>query len=133
MNQLITTSPCIFALEPDDDTRPVLKYNLQTWGYRVVIALDEEDAIQRTEGGRNRFDLILINQSNQSIEKMIAIGQQIRQNAVLDGRTPIIIIAERYGPDLEGQDIQVGDNAYVTYLEDGEQLKNILQRLCPVH
>lgn len=47
----------------------------------------------------------------------------------MSSRAPIIILAERYGPDLEGQDIQVGDNEYVSYLEDGEQLKLLLQRL----
>jgi hypothetical protein len=26
----------------------------------------------------------------------------------------------------------VGDHEYVTYLEDGEQLKRILQQVCPV-
>ncbi len=34
--------------------------------------------------------------------------------------------------DLEGQNIQMGENEYVTYLKDGQQLKNILQQLCPV-
>jgi hypothetical protein len=45
----------------------------------------------------------------------------------------LLIMAERYGTDLEGQDIQVGDNEYVSYLEDGQQLKLILHRLCPVY
>lgn len=132
MNQIPTTSPCIFVLEPDDDVRPALKHNLQNWGYKVIMALDKEDAIQRTQGGRDRFDLILLNQGDCSIDEMMAIGQQIRQNTELDSRAPIIIIAEKYGEDLEGQDIQIGNNEYVTYLEDGQQLKNILHRLCPV-
>ncbi|MBD1865592.1 MULTISPECIES: hypothetical protein [Trichocoleus] len=125
-------SPRIFVFEPDDEVRPLLKQNLQTWGYDVTLAIDEADALQRVEGGHDRFDLILLNQYNQSIEHSIAIGQQIRQHTVLDSRAPIVILAERYGPDLEGQDIQVGDNEYVSYLEDGQQLKLILQRLCPV-
>jgi CheY-like chemotaxis protein len=122
----------IFVFEPDDDVRPLLKQNLQTWGYQVTLATDEADALQRVEGGRDRFDLILLDQCNQSIEQCIAIGQQIRQHTVLDSRAPIVILAERYGPDLEGQDIQVGGNEYVSYLEDGQQLQLILQRLCPV-
>ncbi|MBD2468885.1 hypothetical protein [Nostoc sp. FACHB-145] len=132
MNQLPTTSPCIFVVEPDDDVRPVLKHNLQNWGYEVIMALDEEDAIQRIQGGRDRFDLILLNQTGKSIDELIVFGQQIRQSTQLDSRTPIIIMAEKYGEDLEGQNIQMGENEYVTYLEDGQQLKNILQQLCPV-
>ncbi len=133
MKQPATTPRRIFVLEPDDQVRPVLKYNLQNWGYEVVIALDEVDALQRVQGGRDRFDLILINQIGQSIDQLIAIGQQIRQNTALDSGTPIIIIAEEYGEDLEGQNIQVGNNEYVSYLEDGQQLKVILEQLCPVN
>lgn len=133
MNPPTTTSPRIFLLEPDDNARPVMKHNLQAWGYQIVIALNEEDAIQRTQGTRDRFDLILINQVGKTVDDWIAIGQQIRQNTVLDSRAPIIIIAESYEEDIEGQDIQVGNNEFVTYLEDGQQLKNILQRLCPIN
>ncbi|GAB4386125.1 MAG: hypothetical protein Kow00121_52100 [Elainellaceae cyanobacterium] len=125
--------PCIFVLEPDDQVRPLLKHNLETWGYQTIVALDEADAIQRSRGGCEPFDLILLNQDSKSIDELMAIGRQIRQSTELDSRAPIIVMAERYGVDLEGQDIQVGDNEYVTYLEDGQQLKVILQRLCPVY
>lgn len=132
-NQSLTMSPCIFVLEPDDNVRPALKDNLQTWGYRVMFALDEVDAIQRIQGKRERFDLILLNQYGQPVDKLMAIGQQIRQGTELNSRTPIVIVAEQYNAALEGQDIQVGDNEYVSYLEDGQQLKLILQKLCPVY
>ena len=97
-----------------------------------MTALDEEDAIERIRGGQTHVDLILLNQSNQSIDEMLAIGQQIRQSTERDSQTPIVVLAERYGADLEGQDIQVGDHEYLTDLEDGEQLKRILQQVCPV-
>lgn len=132
LDQPTTKAPCIFVLEPDDDVRPALKHNLQHWGYNVVMAIDEEDVSQRIQAGQNRFDLILLNQSNRSLDEMMAIGQQIRQSTERDSQTPIVVLAERYGADLEGQDIQVGDHEYVTYLEDGEQLKRILQQVCPV-
>ncbi|MDX2214959.1 MAG: hypothetical protein SFY66_16850 [Oculatellaceae cyanobacterium bins.114] len=124
--------PRIFVLESDEDVRPVLKYNLQAWGYQVIIAVDQADAIQRTQGGREQFDLILINHVGQTIDELMGIGRQIRQNANLDSRVPILIMAERYGRELEGKDFQVGDNEYVTYLEDGQQLRRLLQRLCPI-
>jgi CheY-like chemotaxis protein len=133
MNLLLASSPRIFVLEPDDDVRPLLKYNLQAWGYRVVIAFDETDAMQRTQGKQNRFDLILINQAEQTIGQCMLVGCQIRASTEHDRHIPILIMAERYGSDLEGQDIQVGDHEYVSYLEDGQQLKVMLQRLCPVY
>lgn len=96
------------------------------------MAIDEEDALQRIQVGQQSFDLILLNQSDRSLDQMLAIGQQIRQSTEQDSPTPILVMAERYGADLEGQDIQFGDTEYVTYLEDGEQLKRILKKLCPI-
>ncbi|MBD0336426.1 MAG: hypothetical protein ICV62_13125 [Cyanobacteria bacterium Co-bin13] len=122
----------IFVFEPDDIVRPLLKYNLQTWGYQLIVAIDEADIVQRLRAGYDRFDLILLNQCGQSIEWLLDLGRQVRQSLEFDGQTPILIIAEGYGADLEGQDVQVGENEYVTYLEDGQQLKVILQRLCLV-
>jgi len=33
---------------------------------------------------------------------------------------------------LEGKDVQVGDREYVSYPEDGQQLMDLLQKICPV-
>lgn len=129
MNQVVTMSPRIFVLESDDNVRPLLKQNLQNWGYQVTMAFNEADAIERTQAGCKRFDLILLDQNGQSIDELVTIGQQIRQRTDFDSRVPIVIMAEKYGADFEGKNIQVGSNEYVTYLEDGEQLKRILHQL----
>ena len=121
----------ILLVEPDDDVRPTLREHLSNWGYEVIVALDEADAFHRVENQKTIIDLILINQVSQSIEKCAELGRQIRQHAKLDGSTLIVVMAEQYGAEQEGQDIQVGENEYVTYLEDGEQLRNLLYQLCP--
>jgi DNA-binding response OmpR family regulator len=125
-------TPTILLLEQDDETRPLLKYNLRNRGYGAIVALDEEDAIARTRDGRECPDLILINQYVLPLDEVINMGRHIRQDAGLPSGTPIVIMAERYGEDMEGKDVRVSDSEYVTYLEDGEQLINLLHRLCPV-
>jgi hypothetical protein len=60
------------------------------------------------------------------------MGRRIRQGAGLPSHTPIVVIAERYGADLEGKDVQVGESEYVSYPEDAQQLMNLLHRLCSV-
>ncbi|MBD3885689.1 response regulator transcription factor [Phormidium tenue FACHB-886] len=122
----------ILLVEPDDTVRPILKDNLRRWGYAVIVTLDAADALQRTRDGGALFDLILLNQFGQSIEEFIDIGRHIRQQAAVASWVPIVILAEKYGVELEGQDIQLGESEYVTYLEDGEQLKNLLYKLCPI-
>jgi CheY-like chemotaxis protein len=76
------------------------------------MAINEEDAIQCIQAGQTHFDLILLNQSDRSLDEMMAIGQQIRQSTERDSQTPIVVLAERYGADLEGQDMQMGDQVY---------------------
>lgn len=119
----------ILLLELDDDTRPILKDNLRNRGYRVLLALEEEDAIALARGVRDCPDLILINQVDLSIDEFVNMGRRIRQGAELPSSTPIVVTAERYGEDMEGKDVKVGENEYVTYLEDGEQLMNLLRQL----
>jgi len=132
MNEKKDTPPTILMIELDDDTRPLLKQNLYNWGYRVIMALEEEDAIAMARGGRDRPDLILLNQVKLPIDEFVNMGRRIREGAELLSSTPIVVMAERYGEDMEGKDIKVGENEYVTYLENGEQLMNLLYRLCPV-
>jgi DNA-binding response OmpR family regulator len=132
MSEKQNIAPTILVVEPDDDVRPLLRNNLHRQGYRAIMTLDEEDAIARARGDGDRPDLILINQYRLPLDKMIDMGRRIRQDAGLPSDTPIVIMAERYGEDMEGKDIKVGESDYVTYLEDGEQLMNLLQRLCPV-
>ena|SRR6478672_11185509 len=125
-------SPMILMVEPDDDTRPLLKHNLKHQGYRVIVALDEEDAIERMMGKAHCPNLILLNQFKQSIAEVLEMGRRICQTSGLPKDVLIVIVAERYGADLEGQDVQVSDREYVSYPEDGQQLMNLLQKLCPV-
>jgi DNA-binding response OmpR family regulator len=125
-------SPRILMLEWDDDTRPLLKQNLCNQGYRVIVALEEEDAIALARGGRKCPELILLNQVKLSIDDFINMGQRIRQGAELASGTPIVVMAEQYGEDMEGKNVKVGESEYVTYLEDAQQLMNLLHCLCPV-
>jgi DNA-binding response OmpR family regulator len=119
----------IFLLEEDDDTRPILRKNLQRDGYRVLLALDEEDALARVSDGGARADLFLVNLVGKTPEQALEIGRRVRHHGKYDGVTPLIVMAEKYGADLEGTDAHVGDNDWITYLEDGAQLRALLARL----
>lgn len=119
----------IFLIEEDDETRPILKHNLIRAGYRVLLALDEEDAIERVGGGRINADLVLVNLIGRSTDETLHIGRSVREHAKFDGHTPLVIMAEKYGADVEGMDVNVGGNDWVTYLEEPDQLENLLRRL----
>ncbi|HEX8130656.1 MAG TPA: response regulator [Pyrinomonadaceae bacterium] len=128
MNQEPGSQLTIFLVEEDDDTRPILKRNLQTYGYRVLLALDEEDALERIVGVRHA-DLLLLNLVGKTPVEVLQIGRRIREHAKYDGHTPLVVMAEKYGADVEGTDVNMGGNDWVTYLEEPGQLRNLLHRL----
>jgi DNA-binding response OmpR family regulator len=123
--------PTIFLVEEDNDTRPILKRNLREQGYPVIVALDEEDALERVEGGRTDYGLLLLNVVGVRPEEALESARRIHRRAGRDSTTPIVVMAEKYGEEMEGKDVAVDENVYVTYLEDGDQLHSFLARLLP--
>lgn len=122
--------PTILLIEEDDDTRLALKINLARYGYIVLLALDAEDAMSRVGGGQINADLILIDLVGKSTEDTLQTGRRIREHAGLGGQTSLVVMAEKYGKDVEGTDVNVGGNDWIFYLgEDLDQLQNLLHRL----
>lgn len=130
MNEKREITPSILLIEQDDETRPLLRQNLLSQGYRVIMAWDEEDAIDRTRDGRESPSLILINQFKLTDAESMDMGRRIRQHAGFSHQVPIVVIAEKFGADLEGEDVKVNGNEYISYPEDAQQLMNLLRTLC---
>jgi CheY-like chemotaxis protein len=121
--------PAIFFIEEDEDTRIVMKESLARYGYRVSVAIDEEDAIERINSGQLKPDLLLVDLVGKSTEDCLQAGRRIREHAKYD-HTPLVLMAEKYGKDVEGTDVNVGGNDWILYLgEDLDQLQNLLRRL----
>lgn len=124
----MTNQRTIFLLEEDDDTRGPLVANLRRRGYRVIVALDEEDALERIGGVP--ADLILVNLVGKSAEDALSVGRRVRERAKYDGHTPLVVMPEKYGKEVEGAEVNVAGNDWVFYLgEEPDQLKNLLARL----
>ncbi|MDQ3817368.1 MAG: response regulator [Acidobacteriota bacterium] len=123
------TQRTIFLVEEDDETRRLLKHNLQTYGYRVLAALSEEDALERVSGVHPPPDLILVNFVGKSPEEALDAGRRIREHARYDGRTPLIVMPEKFPREFEGMDENVGGNDWVCYFEDAEQLQRLVGRV----
>lgn len=125
--------PTIFLIEEDDDTRAVLKASLIRYGYRVSVAIDEEDAFDRVKNGLMSLDFVLIDVVGQTVEDILQTGRRIREHAKLGSNTPLIVIAEKYGDDLAGTNENVSGNDWVCYLgEEPEQLRDLLHRVTDV-
>jgi CheY-like chemotaxis protein len=122
----------IFLIEEDDETRRILVKNLQAYGYRVIVALDEEDALERIGGGGVAADLVMVNLVRKPLDQLLSVGRRVRAHALSDGHTPLVVMPEIYGRDVEGTDVNVEGNDWICYRGDEyDQLKNLLRRLAP--
>lgn len=118
----------ILFIEVDDDTRPIIKASLQAGGHRVAVALDEEDALERTRGGRLRPDLILID-LDAPPRQVLEVARGIRRQSELSHETPIIFISCEYLPELVGKDVAVTATEYIAYLDEENSLGELVGRL----
>jgi DNA-binding response OmpR family regulator len=119
----------ILLIEEDDDARPVIRHNLRRAGYDVLVAVDEASARDWLSGGDARTDLILINLVGKTTDEAFDAARRLKRQSALEGSTPVVVIAEKYGDGLEGTDVREGEGEWVTYMEDSTQLHELLARL----
>lgn len=119
--------PTIFLLESDDDTRPLFRRLLKENGYNVLLAVDEEDALQKVNDGFVKSDLLIVNLLGKSEEEMLDFGNLMRDKG--KSNIPVLAIAAEYGEDLEGAIIKVRENEYIVYLDDATELFDLLSSL----
>lgn len=119
----------ILLSEEDDDARPIIRHNLRREGYDVLVAVDEASARDWLAAGHARADLILVNLVGKTTDEAFAAARRVRQHNALDGTTPVVVIAEKYGNGLEGTDVREGEGEWVTYMQDTKQLHDLLARL----
>lgn len=119
----------ILLIEEDDDARPIMRHNLRRAGFAVLVAVDERSALDWLAAGRARADLVLVNLVGKTTDEAFAAARRVKRSGTLDGSTPVVVIAEKYGDGLEGTDVPAGDGEWVTYMEDSTQLHELLSRL----
>ena len=130
MNSGHKDRPTIFLVEEDEETRRPLVSNLRGYGYRVIVTVDEEDALERVSGEGARADLVLVNLVLATAEQALRAGRRVREHARYDGRTPLVVMPEKYGKDVEGTNVNVEGNDWIMYLgEELGQLQDLLNSL----
>jgi CheY-like chemotaxis protein len=130
MNDGRQRQPTIFLIEEDEETRRPLVSNLRGYGYRVVVAVDEEDALEKVVGGGVDADLMLVNLVGKTAEEVLAVGRCVRQHSKYNGRTSLVVMPEKYDKALEDTEVNVGGSEWVFYLgEELDRLRDLLARL----
>jgi CheY-like chemotaxis protein len=118
-------APTVLVVEDFEDNRFMMRRLLEMSGYRVVEAVNGEQAVETAVS--ERPDLILMDLSLPKLDGLAAT-RRIRQHDEL-ARTPIVAVSAHDTTDFHADALAAGCNEYVTKPIDFDQLESLLKRL----
>ena len=113
----------ILVVEDYADTRTLMKFLLQNYGYEVIEASDGQEAVERVKN--HRPDLILMDISMPVMDGLTAT--QIIRSIEGFGKIPIIAVTA-YGKSYYRQALEAGCDDLINKPLDFENLEPILQQ-----
>ena len=121
MDNKIGINPII---EDVHETRDGIEKLLKVDGYRLVLARDELDGIERAE--RQRPHLILVSLDGLPSEVLMS-GCRISESAAAGEDVPIVIFCFDGIP--EGAEVAIGKNVHIAQPDNFNQLRDLVSRL----
>src|SRR5215216_8147072 len=119
--------PTVMVVEDFEDNRFMMRRLLEMSGYRVLEAVNGEEAVEIAK--RERPQLILMDLSLPLLDGLAAT-RRIRQEAELRS-VPIVAVSAHDTADFHADALAAGCNDYVTKPIDFDQLEALLARLLP--
>jgi CheY-like chemotaxis protein len=119
--------PTVMVVEDFEDNRFMMRRLLEMSGYRVLEAINGEEAVELAH--RERPQLILMDLSLPQLDGLAAT-RRIRQHAELRD-VPIVAVSAHDTADFHADALAAGCNDYVTKPIDFDQLEELLTRLLP--
>jgi CheY-like chemotaxis protein len=124
MMEKLKTSQTIMVVEDYDDTRMLLRQWLESKGYRVVEAINGQEAVDLTQ--RERPNLILMDLDLPILDG-IAATQHIRQQSEMN-QVPIVAITAYPMSYTHVKAFAKGCNEYLAKPIDFDELEELLNR-----
>ena len=118
------SNPVILVVEDVHETRDGIEKLLKVDGYRLVLARDELDGIERAQ--QRRPDLILVSLAGTPSE-VLTSGHRIRKSAAAGEEVPIVVFC--LDEIAAGAEVAIGRNVHITQPDNFNQLRALLARL----
>jgi two-component system, cell cycle response regulator DivK len=119
--------PTVMVVEDFEDNRFMMRRLLEMSGYRVLEAVNGEEAIELAY--KERPQLILMDLSLPQLDGLAAT-RRIRQYPDMKD-VPIVAVSAHDTADFHADALAAGCNDYVTKPIDFDQLEALLSRLLP--
>ena len=119
--------PTVLVVEDFEDNRFMMRRLLEMSGYRVVEAVNGEQAVE--VAAEERPDLILMDLSLPKLDGLAATRRIRQSNGLAD--VPIVAVSAHDTSDFHAEALAAGCNEYVTKPIDFDQLESLLRRLAP--
>ena len=117
--------PTVLVVEDFEDNRFMMRRLLEMSGYRVIEAVNGEQAVE--VAASERPDLILMDLSLPKLDGLAAT-RRIRQSRGL-GEVPIVAVSAHDTSDFHADALAAGCDEYVTKPIDFDQLESLLKKL----
>jgi two-component system, cell cycle response regulator DivK len=121
--------PRVLLVEDSEDNRFMMRRLLEMSGYRVLEAINGEEAIETAR--LEHPNLILMDLSLPRVDGLAAT-RRIRQLTEFRD-VPIVAVSAHDTADFHSEALAAGCNEYVTKPIDFSQLEELLQQLLPTH
>ena len=125
MKKKASEPPTVLLVEDTEDNRFMMRRLLEMSGYRVVEAMNGEEAVRLASAESPQ--LILMDLSLPVIDGLAAT-RLIRKVPALEA-TPIIAVSAHDTSDFQAEAVEAGCNSYVTKPIDFNQLEVLIQQL----
>ncbi|MDQ3731701.1 MAG: hypothetical protein M3329_07065 [Pseudomonadota bacterium] len=114
----------ILVVEDDGETRTGIEKLLETDGYAVNPAYNEEDAVAKATC--KHPDLMLVSPGSKPLQ-VIVMARRIRTRAALNDNVPVVIFCVESVD--EGGEVNIGDNVYLIRPDNFNQVRALVRRL----
>ena len=125
MKKKAAETPTVLLVEDTEDNRFMMRRLLEMSGYRVVEAMNGEEAVKLARA--ESPELILMDLSLPVIDGLAAT-RLIRKVPALQS-TPIIAVSAHDTSDFQDEAVEAGCNSYVTKPIDFNELEQLIQQL----
>jgi CheY-like chemotaxis protein len=119
------SSPLVLVVEDFEDNRFMMRRLLEMSGYRVVEAVNGNQAVERAVS--ERPDIILMDLSLPQLDGLAATRRIRAQEGMR--KVPIVAVSAHDSADFHAEALAAGCNEYVTKPIDFEHLVQLLSRL----